>query len=74
MIKKNLFSFFHFFIGESLVRRSLSLSGSNKNVEFCEGDAADVIEGHEWKCVRTLRGTLESLEYWIHKNFKYGKS
>ncbi|KAL4564111.1 hypothetical protein LXL04_028163 [Taraxacum kok-saghyz] len=42
--------------GESLVRRSLSLSASSKNVDFCEGDATDVVEEHEWKCVSTLRG------------------
>ncbi|KAI3496047.1 hypothetical protein L1887_38397 [Cichorium endivia] len=42
--------------GESRARRSLSLSTSNKNVDFCESDAADVVEEHEWKCVNTLRG------------------
>ncbi|XP_052621676.1 protein ENHANCED DISEASE RESISTANCE 2 [Lactuca sativa] len=56
--------------GESLVRRSLSLSGSNKNVEFCEGDAADVIEGHEWKCVRTLRGVRIFEDTSIYKGNK----
>ncbi|KAI3709319.1 hypothetical protein L2E82_39079 [Cichorium intybus] len=42
--------------GESRARRSLSLSTGNKNVDFCESDAADVVEEHEWKCVNTLRG------------------
>ncbi|KAM0002619.1 putative pleckstrin domain, START domain, protein ENHANCED DISEASE RESISTANCE 2 [Helianthus debilis subsp. tardiflorus] len=42
--------------GESLVRKSLTFSVSNKNADFCEFDAADVIEEHEWKCVCALYG------------------
>nr|GEW46227.1 protein enhanced disease resistance 2-like isoform X1 [Tanacetum cinerariifolium] len=42
--------------GESLVRRSLSFGASRTSVEFCEGDTADVVEEHEWKCVRTSHG------------------
>ncbi|KAI3725040.1 hypothetical protein L1987_64813 [Smallanthus sonchifolius] len=42
--------------GESLVRRSLSVSASHRSVDFCEIEAADVIEEHEWKCVCALYG------------------
>ncbi|KAI3670828.1 hypothetical protein L1987_87470 [Smallanthus sonchifolius] len=41
---------------ESLVRRSLSVSASHRSVDFCEIEAADVIEEHEWKCVCALYG------------------
>ncbi|PWA52006.1 hypothetical protein CTI12_AA458240 [Artemisia annua] len=42
--------------GESLVHRSLSFGASRTSVEFCEGDTADVVEEHEWKCVRMSHG------------------
>ncbi|KAI3827486.1 hypothetical protein L1987_01562 [Smallanthus sonchifolius] len=42
--------------GESLVRRSLTVSASHRSVDFCEIEAADVIEEHEWKCVCALYG------------------
>ncbi|KAK1418429.1 hypothetical protein QVD17_27573 [Tagetes erecta] len=42
--------------GEPLVRKSLSFGVSSKSVDFCEIDAADVIEEHEWKCVCALYG------------------
>ncbi|KAI7729582.1 hypothetical protein M8C21_022000, partial [Ambrosia artemisiifolia] len=48
--------------GESLIRKSINFnvspksSVSPKSVDFCEIDAADVIEEHEWKCVCALYG------------------
>ncbi|KAI3701560.1 hypothetical protein L6452_26738 [Arctium lappa] len=41
---------------ESLIRRSLSLGVNRRAADFCEGDAADVVEAHEWKCIRTVNG------------------
>ncbi|KAL7589942.1 hypothetical protein Lser_V15G37913 [Lactuca serriola] len=41
---------------ESLVRRSSNLGRHQRSNEFMEGDAADVIEAHEWRCVRTING------------------
>lgn len=41
---------------ESLIRRSLSLGVNRRAADFCEGDAADVVEAHDWKCIRTVNG------------------
>ncbi|KAL8254815.1 hypothetical protein R6Q59_033036 [Mikania micrantha] len=40
---------------ESLVRRS-NLGRHHRPSEFTEGDAADVVEAHEWRCVCTVNG------------------
>ncbi|KAM0026202.1 putative START domain, protein ENHANCED DISEASE RESISTANCE 2, START-like domain superfamily [Helianthus debilis subsp. tardiflorus] len=41
---------------ETLVRRSSNLGRHHRPSEFMEGDAADVVEAHEWRCVRTVNG------------------
>ncbi|KAI3811279.1 hypothetical protein L1987_21000 [Smallanthus sonchifolius] len=41
---------------ESLVRRSSNLGKHQRPSEFMEGDAADAVEAHEWRCVRTVSG------------------
>ncbi|KAI3498623.1 hypothetical protein L1887_34400 [Cichorium endivia] len=41
---------------KSLVRRSSNLGRHHRSNEFVEGDVADVIEAHEWRCVRTVNG------------------
>ncbi|KAJ9548490.1 hypothetical protein OSB04_021033 [Centaurea solstitialis] len=41
---------------ETLVRRSSNLGRHHRSSDFVEGDAADVIEAHEWRCVRTVNG------------------
>ncbi|KVH88316.1 hypothetical protein Ccrd_024152 [Cynara cardunculus var. scolymus] len=48
---------------ESLIRRSLSLGVNRRAADFCEGDAADVVEANEWKCIRTVNGTFKILGY-----------
>lgn len=40
---------------ETLVRRSSNL-GHHRSSEFMGGDAEDVVEVHEWRCVRTVNG------------------
>ncbi|XP_076888798.1 protein ENHANCED DISEASE RESISTANCE 2-like isoform X1 [Bidens hawaiensis] len=40
---------------ETLVRRSSNLGKHQRPNDF-EGDAADVVEAHEWRCVRTVNG------------------
>ncbi|KAK1434748.1 hypothetical protein QVD17_00498 [Tagetes erecta] len=41
---------------ETLVRRSSNLGKHHRPHEFTEGDVADVVEAHEWRCVRTVNG------------------
>ncbi|KAI3771820.1 hypothetical protein L6452_02989 [Arctium lappa] len=41
---------------ETLVRRSSNLGRHHRSSDFMEGDAADAIEAHEWRCVRTVNG------------------
>ncbi|KAK3033197.1 hypothetical protein RJ639_036989 [Escallonia herrerae] len=41
---------------EALLRRSSSLGANFASNGYFEADAGDVIEAHEWKCVRTING------------------
>ncbi|KAI3694749.1 hypothetical protein L1987_77719 [Smallanthus sonchifolius] len=41
---------------ETLLKRSSNLGRHHRPSEFMEGDAADVVEAHEWRCVRTVNG------------------
>lgn len=41
---------------EKLLRRSSKLGAKSESDLYFEADGADVIEAHEWKCVRTLDG------------------
>ncbi|KAL8236952.1 hypothetical protein R6Q59_018033 [Mikania micrantha] len=41
---------------ELLVRRSSNLGKHQRPSDFIESDAADVVEAHEWRCVRTVNG------------------
>ncbi|PWA34521.1 START domain, START-like domain protein [Artemisia annua] len=41
---------------ETLVRRSSILGKHQTPSEFTEGDAEDVVEVHDWRCIRTVDG------------------
>ncbi|CAI9097478.1 OLC1v1033911C1 [Oldenlandia corymbosa var. corymbosa] len=41
---------------EELLRQTSSLNGSGRSDMFFDADGGDVIEAHEWKCVRTING------------------
>lgn len=42
---------------EMLIRQSSSLGSNTRRGAYFEGDM-DVIEMHDWKCVRTVNGTF----------------
>lgn len=43
---------------EMLIRQSSGLGSNGRRGTYFEGDVADVIEMHNWKCVRTVNGTF----------------
>lgn len=43
---------------ESLLRKSSDLGRTVGLDGYLHGDGGDVIEAHEWKCVRTVNGTI----------------
>lgn len=44
------------YVGPETLLRQSSLNVNIQTVGNLEGDAGDVIEGHEWKFVRTING------------------
>lgn len=45
------------YVGPETLLRQSSLNVNIQTAGNLEGDAGDVIEGHEWKCVRTVNGS-----------------
>ncbi|KAM7265417.1 hypothetical protein ACFE04_003100 [Oxalis oulophora] len=41
---------------ETLLRQSSELGNDGRSDAYFEGDTGDAVEGHEWRCVRTLNG------------------
>lgn len=44
---------------EMLVRKASGLSGDGVDTYY-DADGGDAVEAHEWRCVRTVNGTLHS--------------
>lgn len=42
-----------------LVRKASGLGGDSVDTYF-DADGGDAVEAHEWRCVRTINGTLDS--------------
>lgn len=42
-----------------LVRKTSGLGGDSVDTYF-DADGGDAVEAHEWRCVRTINGTLDS--------------
>lgn len=54
------------FIGpEMLLRQASSLGNSERSEIFFDADGGDVVELHQWKCVRTVNGIC----FLLHSEF-----
>lgn len=43
---------------EMLLRKSSDLGSNSRTQAYYEGNVGDALEAHNWKCVRTINGTL----------------
>lgn len=46
------------FIGPEMLVRKASSVGGNTVDTFYDADSGDTVEAHEWRCVRTVNGTV----------------
>lgn len=55
-----IFCWMVLFIGpEMLVRKASGIGGNSVDIYY-DADGGDTVEAHEWRCVRTVNGTVGS--------------
>lgn len=52
------------FIGpETLLRKASGIGAETRLDEYFDADGGDVVQAHEWRCVRTINGELHSATF-----------